>query len=118
MNGIPVTAFSPLGALSYLELDMSEREESLLEQDIVVNIAKTHHKTTAQVLLRWGVQRGTAIIPKTTNPQRMLENIDLFNFELSDTEMQQISAFNKNRRFNDPGVFCKAAFNRLHPIYD
>ena len=118
MNDIPVTAFSPLGALSYLELDMAEQSESVLEQDVVKKAAQRLGKTPAQIVLRWGVQRGTAIIPKTSKEQRMIENADLFNFELNQEEMAEISKLNKNRRFNDPGVFCEAAFNRFHPIYD
>lgn len=118
MNDIQVTAFSPLGALSYLELDMADASESVLEQEVVKAAAARLNKTAAQVVLRWGVQRGTAIIPKTSKETRMIENAALFDFELTDEEMQAISALNKNRRFNDPGVFCEAAFNRFHPIYD
>ena len=118
MNNIPVTAFSPLGALSYLELDMAEKSESVLEQKVVLDAAARLGKTPAQVVLRWGVQRGTAIIPKTSKEHRMIENADLFGFELSEQEMTEISGLNQNRRFNDPGVFCESAFNRFHPIYD
>ena len=118
MNDIPVTAFSPLGALSYLELEMADQQESVLEQPSVQAAAQRTGKTPAQVVLRWGVQRGTAIIPKTNKRERMIENADIFDFELSDQEMTDISALNINRRFNDPGVFCEAAFNRFHPIYD
>ncbi|MGK0516747.1 MAG: D-xylose reductase, partial [Gammaproteobacteria bacterium] len=115
---IPVTAFSPLGALSYLELEMADKTESVLEQSVVKAAAHNHGKTPAQVVLRWGVQRGTAIIPKTSKLARMKENLALFDFELTEQEMAQISALNSNRRFNDPGHFCEAAFNRFHPIYD
>ncbi|WP_024600660.1 aldo/keto reductase [Pseudoalteromonas sp. TAE56] len=115
---IPVTAFSPLGALSYLELEMADKTESVLEQSVVKAAAHNHGKTPAQVVLRWGVQRGTAIIPKTSKLERMKENLALFDFELTEQEMAQISALNSNRRFNDPGHFCEAAFNRFHPIYD
>lgn len=118
MNNIPVTAFSPLGALSYLELDMAQQEESVLDQDVVKSAADRLGKTPAQIVLRWGVQRGTAIIPKTTKKHRMIENSALFDFELSDEEMASISALNSNRRFNDPGHFCEAAFNTFHPIYN
>ena len=118
MNDIPVTAFSPLGALSYLELGMAQTQESVLEQAAVKAAAERLGKTPAQIVLRWGVQRGTAIIPKTSKEHRMLENAALFDFELSEQEMTEISALNRNRRFNDPGVFCEAAFNRFHPIYD
>ena len=115
---IPVTAFSPLGALSYLELEMADQTESVLEQSVVKAAAQNHGKTPAQVVLRWGVQRGTAIIPKTSKFERIKENLALFDFELTEQEMAQISALNSNRRFNDPGHFCEAAFNRFHPIYD
>ena len=97
---------------------MAEKTESVLDKSVVQNAAKRHGKTPAQVVLRWGVQRGTAIIPKTSRPERMLENQDIFDFELSKQEMLDISALNADRRFNDPGEFCEAAFNTFFPIYD
>lgn len=115
---LQVTAFSPLGALSYLELDMAGASESVLEQEVVKQAANRLGKTAAQVVLRWGVQRGNAIIPKTTRPERLIENLSIFDFELTDDEMQGISALNINRRFNDPGHFCEDAFNTFYPIYD
>ncbi len=116
--GIPVTAFSPLGAQSYFELDMASQEESVLGSAPVMVAAQAHGKTAAQVVLRWGVQRGTAVIPKTTKPERMRENLGIDDFELSQVEMAAISALNQDRRFNDPGVFAEAAFGTFHPIYD
>lgn len=118
LQDIPVTVFSPLGALSYLELDMASMQDSVLERDVVKAAAKRLGKTPAQVVLRWGVQRGTAIIPKTSKPERMRENLAIFDFELTEDEMAGISALNINRRFNDPGDFCEAAFNTFYPIYD
>jgi D-xylose reductase len=70
------------------------------------------------VVLRWGIQRGTAVIPKTSNPQRLVENLHLSELSLNEDEMAAISALNQNRRFNDPGHFCEAAFNTFHSIYD
>lgn len=116
--GIPVTAFSPLGAQSYFELDMASKDESVLGSAPVMVAADAHGKTPAQVVLRWAVQRGTAVIPKTTKPERMRENLAIDDFELSQVEMAAISALNQNRRFNDPGVFAEAAFGTFHPIYD
>lgn len=116
--GIGVTAFSPLGALSYVALDMAEENESVLKKDVVLAAAERLERSPAQVVLRWGIQRGTAVIPKTVNPDRLRENLALFDFELSDGEMDAISALNQNRRFNDPGVFCDLAFNTFYPIYD
>ena len=117
-SDIAVTAFSPLGAQSYYSLNMAEEGESVLTESTVLEIAKQHQRTPAQVVLRWGIQRGTAVIPKTTREDRLQENIALFDFELSSEEMSAISALNRNRRFNDPGVFCEAAFNTFCPIYE
>ena len=115
---IAVTTFSPLGSLSYIELDMARQEESLLQQPVVLAAAQRLNQSAAQILLRWGVQRGTAIIPKTSRVERLAENIALFDFELSSQEMEAISALNCNRRFNDPGLFCELAFGKFYPIYD
>ncbi|MEM6809758.1 MAG: aldo/keto reductase [Pseudomonadota bacterium] len=118
MYDLPMTAFSPLGASSYKELDMATEQEIVLNAAVVTEIATKHGKSPAQVVLRWGVQRGTAVIPKTSRVERLAENIDVFDFALSDDEMAAIAGMNLNRRFNDPGVFTEAAFNRFHPIYD
>jgi len=116
--GLEVTAFSPLGALSYLELDMASQNESVLEQDVVKKAAERTGKTPAQVVLRWNVQRGCSIIPKSSKLHRLKENLALFDFSLTEDEMQAISALNANKRFNDPGHFCQVAFNTHCPIYD
>ncbi|MEM9402248.1 MAG: aldo/keto reductase [Pseudomonadota bacterium] len=116
--GIAVTAFSPLGALSYVELDMATNQDTVLTADAVKAAAARIGKTPAQVVLRWGVQRGTSIIPKTTKKERLAENLDIFGFTLSDDEMTAISALNQNRRFNDPGEFAEQAFGTFYPIYD
>ncbi|MCH9695311.1 MAG: aldo/keto reductase [Gammaproteobacteria bacterium] len=117
-QGIAVTAFSPLGALSYVSIDMATQEDTVLGADPVVAAAKRVSRTPAQVVLRWGIQRGTSVIPKTTRPERLAENISLFDFELTEAEMTSISALNQNHRFNDPGVFCEQAFGTFCPIYD
>lgn len=115
---IGVTAFSPLGAQSYFQLNMAEASESLLEHPTVQPIAEAHQRTPAQILLRWGVQRGTAVVPKSSNVDRLKENLAIFDFQLSDEEMKAISGLNRDRRFNDPGDFCESAFNTFFPIYE
>jgi len=115
---IAVTTFSPLGSLSYIALDMAREEESLLQQPVVLAAAQRVERSPAQILLRWGVQRGTAIIPKTSRVERLRENLALFDFSLTAQEMEAISALNCNRRFNDPGLFCELAFAKFYPIYD
>ena len=112
------TAFSPLGASSYVSLGMARLDESLLAHPLICAIAKTHGKSAAQVLLRWGVQRGTVVIPKTSRLERLRENMALFDFELTTQEMSQIGRLDQNRRYNDPGVFCEQAFNTFFPIYE
>ena len=113
-----VTAFSPLASSSYVEIGMAEESDSVLADQEVQEIAEAHEKTPAQVVLRWGTQRGTAIIPKSTDPGHMRENLDIADFSLTEGQMNRISALNADRRFNDPGVFCEQAFGRFHPIYD
>ena len=115
---IAVTAFSPLGALSYVSLDMASKGDSVLTEAVVIKAAERASVTPAQVVLRWGLQRGTAVIPKTSKPERLVENLSLSDFNLTDEEMDAISALNQNRRFNDPGKFCESAFGTFHSIYD
>lgn len=115
---VAVTAFSPLGASSYVELDMAEQQDSVMQQTVIQDIAQRVGRSAAQVVLRWGVQRGNSIIPKTSKPQRLVENAALFDFRLSAEDMHAISALNRNQRFNDPGVFAEKAFNTFFPIYE
>jgi D-xylose reductase len=115
---IHVTGFSPLGAQSYFSIGMAEQGEGVIDSREVNEIASQTGKTAAQVLLRWGIQRGTSVVPKTSRVDRMKENLDLFDFELSDDQMNLISAMNQDRRFNDPGDFGEKAFNTFFPIYE
>ena len=113
-NNIQVVAFSPFGQQSYLPIfEHSRSAQSLLDAAEVKAIASKHGKTNAQVLLRWSVQRGVAAVPKSTNADRLKENLDVFNFTLSEAEMKQLETFNKgvNVRFNDPGRFAGLPFS-------
>lgn len=96
----------------------AKKEEAIIENASVVEIAGKHGKTPAQVVLRWAVQRGTAIIPKTSKVERLAENADLFNFELTADEMKAIDALDIGRRYNDPGYFCEAIFNTYYPTFE
>lgn len=115
---IVVTGFSPLGAQSYYSLGMAGDEESLLNHPTVLAIAADRHRTAAQVLLRWQVQQGVAVVPKTSQVARLRENIDLFEFSLTDAQMQLLQDLDRHRRFNDPGEFCEKAFRTFFPIYE
>ncbi|MDA8909205.1 aldo/keto reductase [bacterium] len=116
--GIAVTAFSPFGASSYVPLSMADENESLFDDPVIQEIGKSHRKTVGQVALRWGVQRGTVTIPKTQTVAHLRENLDIYDFELSEGEMLTIDQMNRDRRFNDPAEFGEAAFNTFYPIFD
>ncbi|MCU0960614.1 MAG: aldo/keto reductase [Pirellulaceae bacterium] len=112
------TAFSPLGSISYEPLGMASPADSIMNLPAVQDLARKHGKTPAQILLRWGVQRRTVVIPKTSRSERLRENLNVFDFELAEDEMHQVAGLNQNRRFNDPGVFCEQAFHTFFPIYE
>mmetsp|Transcript_8699 Transcript_8699/g.13413 ORF Transcript_8699/g.13413 Transcript_8699/m.13413 type:complete len:209 (+) Transcript_8699:217-843(+) len=116
--GLSVTAFSILGASSYIELDMATPDDVLLTNPVIVDIAQHHHKSSAQVLIRWAMQRETLPLCKTSNPERMTENRNVFDFELSKEDMQRIDALDQGRRYNDPGVFCEPGMGTFCPIYE
>ncbi|WP_442757069.1 aldo/keto reductase [Planococcus alpniumensis] len=67
------------------------RATGIQSNDTVSKIAETHHKTIPQVLLRWQYQIGSVSIPRSTSPKRQRENLDIFDFELSETEMTAIA---------------------------
>jgi diketogulonate reductase-like aldo/keto reductase len=114
---IHVTGFSPLGSSSYITLRMDKSlGMGALDEDVIARIAEAHGKTPAQVVLRWGIQRGTSIVPKSVSPARLVENSQVFDFELTPAEMGAIAGLNRNLRFNDPGEFCKG-MGGAYPIY-
>jgi len=115
---IAVTAFSPLGSPSYESIGMARPDENVLRDPVVTAIAAAHGRTPAQIALRWGVQRGCAVIPKTQSPARLAENLALFDFVLTPAEMSAIDSLDRHRRFNDPGRFGEKAFNTFFPIFD
>lgn len=100
--GIAVTAYSSFGPASWTELGMHEQVASLLEHDGVMSIASKHGKTPAQVLLRWASQRGIAVIPKSSNPDRAKSNFQSEDFIIAEEDMKTISAMDKGVRLNDP----------------
>jgi len=115
---IAVTGFSPLAAESYFSIGRAQPHESVLKEEPIIEAAQRYGKTRAQIVLRWGVQRGTAVVCKTARGERLAENLALFDFELTADEMQAISHLNRGRRFNDPGEFCERAFGTFFPIYE
>lgn len=117
-QGLQTMSFSCLGSASYVEIDMAKAEDSLMNYDLIKTLAGKYNKTPAQVLLRWGVQRGTTVIPKSVKAERQVENFNIFDFEISEEDMKSVDALDKNKRFNDPGVFAELAFGKFCPIYE
>ena len=116
-NNIYVTAFSPLGSPSYVVYGMDAGlGQGLLSDPKITEIANKYNKTNAQVILRWHVQRGYAVIPKSNSIDRIKENMNIHDFTMSAEDMDVISSFNRNFRFNDPGVFCIGMGGSI-PIY-
>jgi 2,5-diketo-D-gluconate reductase A len=78
----------------------------LLENPTITRIAEAHSKTAAQVLIRWHLQLGNIVIPKSVNPERIVSNFDVFDFELSDRDMASISSLENGTRLGpDPRNF-------------
>ncbi len=88
--GIAVEAWYPLGGRGH--------QKELLSDPVLTEIAQKHGKSVAQVILRWDVQRGVVVIPGSSNPEHMEENISIFDFNLSDDEMARIEALNRNEK--------------------
>ncbi|EAU37586.1 NAD(P)H-dependent D-xylose reductase [Aspergillus terreus NIH2624] len=103
-EGIAVTAYSSFGPLSFLELQVPNATNisPLFEHDVVKSVADKHGKTPAQVLLRWSTQRGIAVIPKSNNPTRLSQNLEVTGWDLEQSEIDAISALDIGLRFNDP----------------
>ena len=89
-----------------------------IKEEVVIEIATRLGVTPAQVVLRWGVERGYAVIPKSANEGRIKENLSVEGFNLSDEDMEKMKSLEKKFRTNDPGHFCPMAFNTPCPIWD
>ncbi|KOG43091.1 aldo/keto reductase [Streptomyces resistomycificus] len=94
-QGIATEAWSPLG-----------QGKGLLEVPAIVAIARKHERTPAQVVLRWHLELGNVVIPKSVTPSRIKENIEVFDFSLDAEDLAAISALNEDRRLGpDPATF-------------
>jgi len=92
---IAVEGWSPLG------------RGSVLADPTVADIARRYGKTSAQVVLRWHIERGDVVFPKSVTPARIRENVDIFDFELTGEDVEAISALNRSQRTGpDPDTFA------------
>ncbi|KAI8078161.1 4-dihydromethyltrisporate dehydrogenase [Gilbertella persicaria] len=105
-QGIQVTAYSSFGPTSYVNLsEFGKDYSSLLEHDHVKSIANKHNVTTGQVLLRWALDREIAVIPKSSNEDRMKSNFDILDIKFDEQDNKTLDALKSNQRFNDPMIF-------------
>ena len=76
----------------------SDPSTGIYTEEIITKIAEKYGKTNAQVALRWGIQRGYPVISKSSNEERLIQNLNVFDFELAEEEMKEIGSLNKNMR--------------------
>jgi diketogulonate reductase-like aldo/keto reductase len=112
-HGILAQAWSPIGGITFYR---DSGHTSALEDPVIVDIGRAHAKSPAQVMLRWGLQHGRSVIPKSTKPARIAENIDVFDFELSADELAAIDALDTGRRGGpEPEAVTLESFGRDIP---
>ena len=74
-------------------------DKGLIEEEIFTKLAKKYNKTNVQVILRWHIQKGNIIFPKSTNPKHIRENFAIFDFQLNDNEMKEIDKLGKKKKY-------------------
>jgi len=104
-NNILVTAYSPLGSSDRPDSMKTDDEPSLLENEVINEIADKHDATPAQVLIKWAVERDTIVIPKSTNAGRIEENLKSAELSLDDEDMAKIKKLDYHYRYLDGKVF-------------
>lgn len=108
--GLHVTSWFPLGG--------AMSQGALLRDPEIMKIAEAHGKTPAQIILRWHIQEGLSAIPGATNPDYINENIGIFDFELTDGEMQTMRSLNKETRFFNMTLPQVEEMVRNYPLAD
>jgi diketogulonate reductase-like aldo/keto reductase len=112
-HGILTQAWSPIGGITFYR---DGSHGSTLDDPVIGDIARAHQKTPAQVMLRWGLQHGRSVIPKSTKSSRIAENINVFDFELAADEMTAIDALDTGRRGGpEPAEITLETFGREIP---
>jgi len=94
-----LTAYSPLGSRDRPEMMKADDEPNLMEDPTIVKIADRHDASPAQVLIRWAIERGTAVIPKSTTPSHIRDNIAATELSLTDADLDAIADLDRSRRY-------------------
>jgi diketogulonate reductase-like aldo/keto reductase len=111
-KGILTQAWSPIGGIT----SYRDAERSTFDDPTLLEIAGSHDKSAAQVMLRWHLQQGRSAIPKSTKPARIAENFDVFDFELGSEEIAAIDALDTGERGGpDPDTITLESFGREIP---
>jgi len=111
-HGILTQAWSPIGGITFYR----ESAKSTLDDPVILGIAESHEKTAAQVMLRWHLQQGRQIIPKSVRRERIVENFEIFDFELSDAELASIDALDTGVRGGpDPDTVTRELIPKTIP---
>lgn len=111
-HGILNQAWSPIGGITFYR----GNGRSTLEDPVLREIAGRHGKSTAQVMLRWHLDEGRSVIPKSTRPERIAENFDVFDFALTAAEIAAIDALDTGTRSGpEPDSITLAAYGRVIP---
>ncbi|MEN0101444.1 MAG: aldo/keto reductase [Curtobacterium sp.] len=114
-HGILDQAWSPIGGITFYP-GFGDERVSVLDDPTIRAIGEAHAKTAAQVMLRWHLQQGRNAIPKSTNPGRIEENFDVFDFALSDDELASLDALDTGKRNGpDPDGTDTSRFERVIP---
>ena len=112
-HGILTQAWSPIGGITFYR---DGKHGSTLQDPVIGSIAEAHDKTPAQVMLRWHLQQGRSAIPKSTRPQRITENFDVFDFDLTHDELAAIDALDTGQRGGpEPADITLESFGRPIP---
>ena len=112
-HGIVTQAWSPIGGITFYR---EGENSSTLEDPTITGIAGAHSKSPAQVMLRWHLQEGRSVIPKSTKPHRIAENFDVFDFELSPAEIAAIDGLDTGKRGGpEPTDITLERFGRAIP---
>jgi len=112
-HGVVSQAWSPIGGITFYR---DGAGGSTLDDETIASIGQAHGKTSAQVMLRWHLQRGRSAIPKSTRPERIAENLDVFDFDLTDAELAAIDGLDRGvRRGPQPEAITLETFGRAIP---